>query len=252
MEWKRVMKKYRLLPILFAFAFIFIFSSCSEEDSAGNNVIDIEVISTGYIPRVTYKSEQIIVQDYGGYVYNETTDQEIYVETNYYETCIDWEVYITTIQRCRTWETASNAVYEIPLAIGENRIYMGLTRDAAATAEPSFIIDRVVLTPIEVVHNDNCENPYPIYGPTLLIGNASDHYICFLFEADISKVYTILTGLSGSLHYNIMDINYNDLVEGDTVPWTDDLYRSAEINLDAGQKIYIQIQSSLIFELGVL
>ena len=250
-----IMMKKNIRYTLFVLICFFFVSGCSEEDNAGTSVIDIEVVGPyvtgyGYIPRITHEPVLVIEQDYGGTVYNVATDQEIYVETNYYETCIDWETYLGQIQRCRTWGPATNAIFEIPLSVGENRIYM-TSKDVATSIEPSIIIERVSLSPIEVTHNDNCENPYSLYGPTLLMGNTSDHYICFLFEADIDKVYTILVPLEGKLYFNIADINFNYLVHGDTISWDDEFQHFSEIQLDAGQQIYIQVQSSNTFELGI-
>ena len=248
--------RYTLIDLICFFA-----SGCSEEDSAGSstgsNVIDIEVIDSssgyGYIPRATHESVLVIEQDYGGTVYNEATDQEIYVETHYYETCIRWQHYLGAFTNiCLAWAPATRAEYEIPLAVGENRIYMGFTRDVdTTTVEPSIIIERVSLIPIEVVHHENCDTPFLLNVPTLLIGNESDRYICFLFKADISKVYTVLTVSNGKLYFNIYDINSNLLAKGDTIEWSDEFQYFVEVQLDAGQQIYIQISSTRKFELGL-
>jgi hypothetical protein len=252
-----IMMKKNIRHILFVLICFFFVSACSEEDNAGTSVTDIEVVgpyvtSYGYIPRITHESVLVIEQDYGGTVYNEATDQELYFETIESERCVDWVVVYFGPDICRKWGPITYSIYEIPLSVGENRIYIGFTKAVnTTTVEPSIIIERVSLSPTEVTHNDNCENPYPLYGPTLLMGNISDHYICFLFEADIDKIYTILAPLEGELYFNIADINFNYLVHGDTHSWDDEFQHFSEIQLDAGQQIYIQVQSSHSFELGI-
>ena len=231
----------------------FLVGSCSEEDNATNNVIDIEVLdsnsSYGYIPRATHESVLVIVQDYGGTVYNEATDQEIYVETHYYEKCVKWQHYLGAFTNdCLAWAPATRAVYEIPLAVGENRIYM-VSKDVAATMEPSIIIEHLSLNPAYEAEEKSCDDPALLHAPTLVAGHWSDASSCFLFEADIDKIYTILI-TSGSYIY-IYDINSNLLAKGDNREWSDEFQRFVEVRLKAGQQIYIKIFSDSGFEFGL-